>query len=55
MNTQELVSGYDIYTTLEELSAVTSTAPSNGDSLESITTPSPFCPSPCITTFIGCV
>jgi hypothetical protein len=55
MNTQELVSGYDIYTTVEELSAVTSAAPANGDSLESIGTPSPLCPGPCWPTLFVCV
>ena len=56
MNTRELMSGYDIYTTVEELSAVTSTTPASApDTIVSITTPSPLCPSPCIATLIGCV
>ncbi|QWF82471.1 hypothetical protein [Amycolatopsis sp. CA-230715] len=56
MNTKELVAGYDIFTSVEELSAVTA-VPSSAQTgtLQSVTTPSPLCPSPCVTvTLILC-
>ncbi|MFL6120679.1 hypothetical protein [Actinophytocola sp.] len=53
MNTYELVAGYDIYTTAEELSVAAQ--PAAMESIQSITTPSPLCPTPCVASVLGCV